>query len=317
VIAYTSNMTPIIVNGARRTFPSRYPDAILSDLEPLCDAPAEMTAAGVGDLIAAFTSLADWHLAHRLGMDDDYNEFAYILMSGMDQILIAYAEDIRTGTFEGMAALAKLVHLAGLAMSLSHTTAPMSGYEHAIAHTLDMVNESTGLPIGRHGNEVALASVVCSLAYQSFLDEFDPGKIDLEAAHPKPDALKAMIFQAVSQLDNTGKTAEECWANYQVKLNRWNERKRYLETFLTNWHIIRTELDGLVRSPESLLDILRAVDGPLRFDELTPPVPEESARFAFFYAPLLRSRLTLGDLLFFSNWDRQKLWKQIWSQMNA
>jgi len=317
VTAYTSNLTPVLVNGVKRTFPSRFPDVIISDLETLCDAPPEMTVAGVGDVMAAFISLADWQLAYRLGMDDLYNEFPYALLSGLDQILIAFAEDIRTGTLEGMEALAKLLHLSGLAMSLSSTSAPLSGYEHAIAHVLDMQNESAGLPVGRHGSLVALTSVACSLAYQSFLDEFDPRKVDLESAYPKPDTMRAKIYQTVAQLDNTGKAAEQCWANYQVKLNRWNEHRRELESFLANWHIIRSELDGLVRSPELILDILRAIDGPVRFEELVPPISEASARFAFFNAPLMRSRLTLGDLLIFLNWDRQKLWAEIWSQMSA
>jgi hypothetical protein len=35
-------------------------------------------------------------------------------------------------------------------------------------------------------------------------------------------------------------------------------------------------------------------------------------RFAFLNAPLMRKRLTLGDLLIFFNWDRPALWERIW-----
>ena len=76
VSAFTSNMAPTFVDGVKRTLPSRYPDALLCDLETLADAPYEMTAAGVGDLLAAFVSLPDWYLANQLGMDDGYTEFA-------------------------------------------------------------------------------------------------------------------------------------------------------------------------------------------------------------------------------------------------
>ena len=70
VSAYTSNMAPTFVDGVKRTLPSRYPDVLICDLETLRDAPQSMTVAGVGDLLAAFNSYADWWLAHRLGLDN-------------------------------------------------------------------------------------------------------------------------------------------------------------------------------------------------------------------------------------------------------
>ena len=48
---------------------------------------------------------------------------------------------IRIRTPEGMAVLAKLISLAGLAMSLAHATAPLSGFEHVISHMLDLQAE--------------------------------------------------------------------------------------------------------------------------------------------------------------------------------
>jgi hypothetical protein len=34
-------------------------------------------------------------------------------------------------------------------------------------------------------------------------------------------------------------------------------------------------------------------------------------KFAFMTAPLMRKRFTLGDLLIFLHWDREKLWQQV------
>ena len=81
VSAYTSNMAPTFVDGVKRTLPSRYPDVLICDLETLRDAPQSMTVAGVGDLLAAFGSYADWWLAYRLGLDNTYTEFAQTLMA--------------------------------------------------------------------------------------------------------------------------------------------------------------------------------------------------------------------------------------------
>ena len=100
VSAYTSNMAPTFVDGVKRTLSSRYPDVLICDLETLRDAPRSMTVAGVGDLLAAFNSYADWWLAYRLGLDSTYTEFAQILMGPLDEIFLDQAEGLQAGTLE-------------------------------------------------------------------------------------------------------------------------------------------------------------------------------------------------------------------------
>ena len=62
-----------------------------------------------------------------------------------------------------------------------------------------------------------------------------------------------------------------------------------------------------------ILQILDAVQAPTRWSQLTPPVGDTEARFAFMNASLMRKRLTLGDLMIFMDWDRE-LWRDIWSE---
>jgi len=69
-----------------------------------------------------------------------------------------------------MMVLAKLITLGGLSMSLVNSTAPMSGYEHVMSHVLDMQAEAKGVTLAKHGSQVALATLLCSVAYQEFLD---------------------------------------------------------------------------------------------------------------------------------------------------
>jgi hypothetical protein len=40
-------------------------------------------------------------------------------------------------------------------------------------------------------------------------------------------------------------------------------------------------------------------------------------KFAFTHAPLIRHRLTLGDLLVFLNWDTDDLWKRVSAAVGA
>ena len=311
VSAYTSNMAPIFVDGVKRTLPSRYPDILICDLETLRDAPRAMTVAGVGDLLAAFGSYADWWLAYRLGLDKTYTEFAQILMGPLDEIFLEHAEGLQKGTLESTAVLAKLIALGGLAMSLSHATAPLSGYEHVISHVLDLVAGQKGRPLAQHGTQVALATLLTIAAYGVFFDEFEPAEVNLENCYPTPAQMKARIETAFAPLDPTGRVAAECWSDYKVKLEAWHAQRADFENALRDWPHIQTRLRSLVKQPDVASRILHAITSPVDFEGLTPAPTEAEVQFAFRNAPLIRHRFTLGDLFVFLNWDQETLWAQV------
>jgi glycerol-1-phosphate dehydrogenase [NAD(P)+] len=314
VSAYASNMAPVFIDGVKRTLPSRYPDALVCDLETLVDAPREMTVAGVGDMLAIYTSFADWYLAHRLGMDTQYTRLPQALLENMFALLEDCAGEIRRPTPGGMALLAKLITLGGLAMSLSHATTPLSGYEHVVSHILDLINELRQAPLAQHGSQVAVATVLLSEVYQDFLEAFQPAQVDLERCFPEVKHMQWMVKENFLSIDPSGKAGEECWRDYRIKLADWHARRESLGAFLDQWPEIRGELERLTCPPERLVDLLRKIDAPTCFAGLTPAFEESEVQFAFLNAPLMRKRLTLGDLLVFFECDRQSLWERAWGK---
>jgi glycerol-1-phosphate dehydrogenase [NAD(P)+] len=313
VSAYTSNMAPVFINSVKRTLPSRYPDALVCDLETLRDAPYEMTVAGVGDLLAAPVSFSDWYIASQLGLDETFSEFPRILMGALADVLLEHADAIRTRSLEGMAVLAKLISLAGLAMSLAHTTAPLSGFEHVISHMLDLQAEIARRPLAQHGTQVALAAVLGCEVYQHVLTTLVPGEVDLDRCYPPQEATRSKIQMAFEQLDPSGKVGEECWSDYQLKLDAWHAHRAEFEAFLANWDSMCAQIRQRVWPSQRIMEILRAVDSPLVFSALTPAATEAQVKFAFFNAPLMRKRFSVGDLLVWLDWDRETLWQQIWT----
>ncbi len=311
VSAYTSNMAPTFVDGVKRTLPSRYPDVLVCDLKTLRDAPQEMTVAGVGDLLAAFGSYADWWLAYRLGLDSTYSEFAQTLMGPLDEIFLEQAEAIRMGTLEGMSVLAKLIALAGIAMSLSHATAPLSGFEHVVSHVLDLIAEQKRRQLAQHGTQVALATLLTTTAYQLFLDEFEPAEVHLANCYPMETQMHARIESAFHALDPGGQVAAECWSDYKIKLEAWHAHRADFEDALRDWKGIRAHLRSLVKPPVAALDILQAVSSPVHFADLVPAPAEAEVQFAFRNAPLIRRRFTLGDMFVFLQWDPDMLLAQV------
>ena len=312
VSAFTSNMSPTFVDGVKRTLDSRYPDALICDLETLRDAPMEMTVGGVGDMLAVFVSFPDWLLAHRLGMDDTYSELAKNLVGPLRELLLEHAKGIRTGELESVAMLAKIIALGGLAMSLSHATTPMSGFEHVMSHVLDLQAEMEHAPLAVHGSQVALATLAGAEMYRRFLSDFEPGALTISNCYPSAESMKTLIEKNFLVVDPTGKAGAECWADYSQKLEKWHAHRADFESVLRNWDVVRAELEAETCSPEEIREILLSVGAPARWSLLQPPVEETGARFAFMNASLMRKRLTLGDLLIFSQWDRENIWKKIW-----
>lgn len=311
VSAFTSNMAPIFVDGVKRTLPSRYPETLICDLETLCDAPYDMTAAGVGDMLAIYVAFPDWYLAWKLGMDPSYTTLPQALLGPMDDILFFWSEEIRKRTRRGMEVLAKIIALGGLCMSLSHATTPLSGYEHVMSHILDLIGEKKGAALAQHGTQVALTSIVAAQAYEFFLNVFNPQDVMLDKCYPSKADMERRVTEAFAEIDPGGQAGRECWADYSVKLEHWQEARPALKTFLADWPPIRKELERLTRSPRRLKDLLHAIAAPVTFTDMLPPAGEAEARFAFLNAPLMRKRLTIGDLFIYFGWDRQALWQRI------
>lgn len=317
VNAYTSNMAPVFVSGVKRTLASRYPDATVWDLATLRDAPAQMSSAGVGDLLAAFVSLPDWLLAHRLGMDPGYNDLPRQLIGPLDRTLPEVAAGVRRGDLQAHALLARLIAVSGFGMSFVRASTPASGFEHVISHTLDLQGERAGRPLPVHGLQVGLASVLAAETYRLFLADTGPKRVDRAMGFPDDESMRRQIDAAMASVDPSGAAAAECWRDYQVKLAGWREQESRIREVLADWPSVRAEIAAMTRPPEALADILSAAGAPLAFDQLTPPLPEDSVRFAFVNAPFARRRLTLGDLLVFFGWDRQRLWEQVWRRLQA
>ena len=63
----------MIIEGVKKTVYCHAPIAIFGDISTLCAAPQPMIAAGFGDMLGKYTSIADWRLG-RLLWDEPYDE---------------------------------------------------------------------------------------------------------------------------------------------------------------------------------------------------------------------------------------------------
>lgn len=302
VNGYADDVSVLLKNGVKRTTPSRWPDALISDLRTLVDAPHAMNASGYGDAIAMYTGPADWCLASLMGLDDSYHPGAIEMVLDYGPFLIENAAAIRRRELEAMGQLVRVLTLGGMAAGVTGTTACLSGTEHMVSHLLDMNAGKRDLQIGFHGAQVGVASVVVAAAWEILFEELDPSKVDVDACFPEPDSMEPVVHEAFKELDPSGGIADECWSDYTEKLTRWVEHRENFESFLHEWPYHQERLAEMVVSPERLAGALSEVVAPVHFSELDPPVSSGTARWAIRNCLFMRNRFTVADLLFFLGW---------------
>jgi glycerol-1-phosphate dehydrogenase [NAD(P)+] len=300
VTAFAANMAVLLKDGVKRTIPSRYPTAIISDLRILASSPKAMTVAGLGDCCARFVAYGDWYLASALGLVDFYSEVPLALLANLDTILLEHAEGIGQRKHEGEAVVARALLLAGIAQSIVNMSAPISGTEHVISHVLDMIADHYQRGLALHGAQVGVATLTAAQLYQHFLDSFDPQKITIEACYPEDTQLQARIGNLFTTIDPSGAMGQECWSDYSKKLALWRRSRTQFERFCANWQTVhRPKLAELVCSPQIVYTILARAGAPLTPRELEPPISQEEYDFAVETGHFIRARFVLADLLYF------------------
>jgi glycerol-1-phosphate dehydrogenase [NAD(P)+] len=301
VDGFADDFSVLLKSGAKRTVSSRFPDALIIDLNVLSSAPPEMNAAGFGDIVSNFTSSADWYLAHVMGMGG-YHRAPPAMLSAQTDDLLDRAAALERREPEALYMLARVLTLSGLAAGVSGSTAPGSGTEHLVGHLLDMSAMQLGRPFAFHGAQVGVACVPVAAAWEALFDGLNPSEVDVDACFPSPDRMEPVVREAFAEIDPSGGVGEECWSEYSMKLERWSECRPQLENFLGNWAQYREELRGIVATPDRLGEALEAAGATARFRDLDPPIGEDTAFWALRNCHMMRNRFTLADLLFFIGW---------------
>ena len=176
VNGYADDRSVLLVNGVKRTVPSKWADVLIADVDVLVDAPVAMNAAGLADLIAMFTAPADWYLANLLGMDDSYSPTVVALAREQGPALLKAARFVPTANRVALGQISAALTLSGISMGIAGTTAACSGMEHAASHLLEMAAVKAGDDVALHGAQVGVASIVAALLWQRVLDELADGR---------------------------------------------------------------------------------------------------------------------------------------------
>lgn len=288
---YTSAIAAILQGGVKRTLSAAPPRFVLTDLDVVASAPIDMARAGLGDLLSKPVSSADWRLSHRL-LGEPFMALPVMMVEDAFRRTQALAEGIGQGRPEALGPLMEALLISGISMASAGSSSPASGGEHLLSHLWDMTSHYRGRPVGAHGAQVGVATLVTATLYQK-IRAWKPGPDALEhaLAHWQPWESYRSRLQGLPDALRPLVEIES-----RAKLPTRDALRARLETVLGGWEALGADLDAWRKEPKGLRKVLEAAGAPTTARALG--IPEIELREAYRIARDIRARYTVLDLAY-------------------
>ena len=136
------------------------PVAALVDLDRVKAGEPRMVRAGIGDVVAKLSAIADWELAAR-DVGEHIDGLAVTLARTAAEAVLHQPGTIADDAF--LTVLAESLVICGLAMSVAGSSRPCSGGDHEIMHAIDHLYPGTA----NHGELAGVGALFCSFIRQN------------------------------------------------------------------------------------------------------------------------------------------------------
>lgn len=138
------------------------PIAIIADTNVISQAPWRLAVSGCGDVIAKFTAVRDWKLAHE-EINEYYGGYAASLALMSARLIMENADSIKREKEEGLRVLIEALISCGVSMSIAGSSRPCSGSEHLFSHALEMIKPNYSL----HGERCGVGTIVMAYLHRA------------------------------------------------------------------------------------------------------------------------------------------------------
>jgi glycerol-1-phosphate dehydrogenase [NAD(P)+] len=280
---YASSVAALELKGVKVTLPARAPDAIFADPATIASAPAELTRAGLGDLLGKASARTDWLAAHLL-YGELYCEAVDARVLGPLREAARPAGALLAGDPEVVEGLLEGLLQSGIAMAMVGTSRPASGCEHHASHFWDLLAARGLRPHFPHGLQVGFAT-----RFAIRLQRYAFGG-EVGALHP-PRAYEPL-----------GRAAREWLGEPSPSLSEAIDgKRRFLESSAPRWPAperwreLRAALAPALEISRSVEAALEAAAIPAEPDFLG--LDDAMLRAGFRYSNRLRPRYTTVDFL--------------------
>lgn len=134
---------------------SQAPLAIIADTNIILRAPWRFAISGYEDVIAKFTAIKDWQLAHE-ETDEYYGGYAASLALMSAKHVMLNVNLMQKKNEEGLRVLIEALISCGVSMSIAGSSRPCSGSEHLFSHALEIVKPNCAL----HGERCGVGTIM-------------------------------------------------------------------------------------------------------------------------------------------------------------
>lgn len=131
------------------------PFLLLADISIISEAPRRLLIAGAGDIIAKFTAVQDWRLAHLL-RNEYYGEYSASLAMLSAKHIVKYSNIISKHNSDSARIILEALISSSVAMGIAGSTRPASGSEHLFSHALDLIADKPAL----HGEQTGVGTIM-------------------------------------------------------------------------------------------------------------------------------------------------------------
>ena len=289
VDAFASFTTFIMVEGVKHSYQAKQPEAIFVSIDTLRNAPSLMTAAGFGDMLAKYTALADWKLAHLLVGEPYDAEIAEAIEVSLKQCADK-VQEISTHSEIGIQTLIEGLIVSGFCMAKTKNSRPASGSEHSLSHYWEITHSKDDPPPSLHGVRTGLATSLIVELYEKIrsLSQEEVIKRLKMANFPDPSSEKAGLNNLLGDI---GKDI----GSYEFSFLGMSQAtyQQLIEKVLTHWDQI-IKIAAEVPTREKIVSYLHQANLSSVPQEIG--ISEEKLEQALRWGSYLRPRFTVLEL---------------------
>ncbi|PWL74833.1 MAG: alcohol dehydrogenase [Clostridiales bacterium] len=277
VDGFCSTVAAMTWYGFKKTLPAVAPEIVLADTEIIKNAPMELVRSGVGDIMAKYTALADWKMAHVLTHELLCEKIYSIMQDAADTVMQSVPGIVR-GEESAYADVTYALIMSGIAMQMMGNSRPASGAEHHISHMIEMEPEAFPVKFpAMHGEKTGVGSLIAVREYKRLakIEDITPYITDYA---PIPEEHFRKFFGERLADSLMKENENDCLA----KVSR--------EKLSASWGELRRIIDELP-TEEYLYGLLEMLDA--KRDLASIGVEESELPVLLKNSPLVRNRLTL------------------------
>lgn len=292
---YASSTSSVIRDGLKISVDSACPDAILGDTDILKEAPPIMIRAGLGDMLAKYTSLCEWRIGREVTGEYYCEEVAKTIRAAVKKC-VDNAAGILTRDPDAVNAVMEGLIISGIAADWAGVSRPVSGTEHYFSHLWDMRALEFGTPSSLHGIQCGIGELLTIERYEK-LKTMRPDK---QAAHRFFDSFDRDAWFGKIR-DYLGASAEAI-VDGAKSSDRYDRAKhaRRICNICGRWDKILTIVDEELPAYEEMERLLKAIGAPTKPSDIG--IPDGETDLAFWMTRDIRDKYILSSLM----WDMGK-----------